>query len=222
MLIFQTPTSEAFWIVIGAISAFIIGLAAFITALSVIYTKVLKPLRDKWDEKIFKPLEKATKEVMDISQTLNRIESRVFEMEEIYKKHNIEQISYRFEEVALDTAFTLFNLRLQNAYSKKAIFILDENGDCEYVNQTLCELMKTDSSDLEGSNWLKRIVSAERSAVESEWQDAYKRRRKFDMEENVWIGNEATRVRIKVKVEAEPFIYQQKVRKYFGVITKID
>ena len=175
-------------------------------------------MRDKWDEKIFAPIEKATKRIIDISETLHRIETRVFDLEEVYKKYNLEGLHNRLEKVETNTAYTQFKLRLHSQYSKKAIFILDANGECEYVNQTLCELMGTDSSELEGKNWLKKIIVSERGMVEAEWADAYKNKRKFDMEQTV---KSKTGIK-KIQVEAEPFIYLNSVNKFFGVISVIN
>lgn len=217
MLFFFTTTSDAFYIVLGAAVMFIITLATLITALGVIWTKMLKPIRDKFDERILKPIQEVSEKIINFSNKLEELSNRLASLEETIKTTDLTTFNGKISVVLYDIAYLKFKMRRHSKRSANPEFILDEKGECIFINTALCDLMDCDSQDLEGKNWAARIVPSERKHVAREWQMVYESGAIFEMEQTVIIRNRHE----KVCVKAEPFIYEGIVRNYFGTISLV-
>lgn len=210
-----TTTSEAFYIVIGAIIAFIIALAALLTAIGVIWAKLVKPIRDRVDLKLFKPLETAVKEISDISTTLHGFEARLQTIERKFETTDISLLAEQLKKIEETVTINRYSLRHMFERDSRAIFMLNEKGECIFVNTALCELLDVDSTDLEYRNWIQKIHHNERAKVNQLWQVAYQNKAPFDNVQTVLVGN-STLHGIKMRVFAKPIIFDDKVVRFVG------
>lgn len=208
---------EDFYLLIAAIVFFIIGLASFISAIAVIYSKAWKPMRERFNKSFFEPLDNATSRISDFSTNISELSNRLGSLEETIKSFDLSNFSERLQEVLFDVAYLKFKLRRNTRRASEPIFVLNERMNCDFVNNALCEMLDADSSELENRNWIHFIVPEERAVVLKEWQLAYEENTMFEMVWTALIRGE----RKKLLIQAEPFIYEGKVRNYFGTASFI-
>lgn len=73
-----------------------------------------------------------------------------------------------------------YNFTLSEA-SDKGIWFSDKNGSCMYANDVLCTMMGRPASDVLGEGWRSCIPQRLRTDVTTEWDNAVKQHRHFQM-----------------------------------------
>lgn len=111
-------------------------------------------------------------------------------------------------------AFLEFQVQWMLDHSMRPIFIMDEDKRCSFVNETLCDLLEIDSSDIIGRGWHKIIRESELSRVVAKWDEAYRFQGPYLNISQIVVGRQIYRF----KVTAEPFVYKSKVRAYIGTV----
>ena len=208
LLLQTTTTSDAFYIVMGAMIAFVLTVAALITAVSVIYLKTIKPIKTYFSDNLFTPITTLTADMKDLKERVGGLESK-------YAERDLIEIVRCFPQLLERVARLEFRTTMSDKNSRTPIFIMSENTTCVYVNQALCELIRCDSSQIVNRDWVNVIAPQSRSAVVAAWREAYDTFTPFNNEQFLLVEGELT----KVRVTADPFIYDGKLKAFVGTVT---
>lgn len=210
----QSPDMErAFYIVIGAVVAGVVGLAAFITALGVIYAKVIKPVVTSVKEKVLVPLNELQEKIGIVSESVNALTTEVSNLKTLTQGFEAVSMGEQIRSVKQELAYNSFKHRLTSRRAITPIFIMDDKGNVTFANKAICRMFGVDPDLLLQLNWLQLVAAGDREEILELWQAAYKNLSIYDNRQRMLVHGELKRVR----VTAEPFIYQGKVLNYYGV-----
>lgn len=108
--------------------------------------------------------------------------------------------------------------RTLTTLSPVGVFLTDENGRVEYVNEALSKMLHMRPEDAYGHKWMAGVYRDDRDALVEAWEQAYGVSGNLEME--LRLGASADDVRW-VLVQASPFDTDDAVTGYVGAVTDI-
>ena len=125
---------------------------------------------------------------------------------------------YERESVRRRIAFLEYKTSWMLENMTRAVFILDKDRRCIEVNDTTCDLLGADSSDLLGKKWHGFIRADILTQTLHRWDEAYTNQAPY---RNVTVMVVNGRER-RFKVEAEPFVWGGRAMNYMGTLEPFD
>lgn len=92
--------------------------------------------------------------------------------------------------------------RLLESHFGLSIYVCDPAGECDYVNDELCELFGLDRDDCKGFGWLEGIMPEDRKRVHEGWIFCVSHRIPYDCDYAV--TNKRTGITVEVSTKAYP------------------
>ena len=123
-------------------------------------------------------------------------------------EHIVSTMQEQLTEAAAMSRFTLEN-------SKAAAFICDEHGSNEFVNDSYCELLHADSSELLGYGWKSFVWHGDKE-YEHIWKEAFAEGRSFRCQLR-FVGKNDEVVYVGVQCSC---IKKEGKKKYLGMIQR--
>ena len=108
--------------------------------------------------------------------------------------------------------------RTLTTLSPVGVFLTDESGRVEYVNQALSDMLQMRPQDAYGHNWMSGIHRDDRQKLVVAWEQAYTATENLEME--LRMGDEADQIRW-VLIQASPFDTGDARTGYVGAVTDI-
>ena len=108
--------------------------------------------------------------------------------------------------------------RTLTTLSPVGVFLTDENGRVEYVNEALSKMLHMRPQDAFGHKWLAGIHQEDRESLVRAWELAYTEAGSLEME--LRMGDDADRIRW-VLIQASPFDAGNTRTGYVGAVTDI-
>lgn len=108
--------------------------------------------------------------------------------------------------------------RTLTTLSPVGVFLTDENGSVEYVNEALSEMLRMRPQDAFGHKWIAGINPNDREALALAWKEAYTENGNLEME--LRMGDNVEEIRW-VLVQASPFDAGDARTGYVGAVTDI-
>lgn len=107
-----------------------------------------------------------------------------------------------------------FEAEWMQQHSPIAMFRLDADLNCIWVNQALRELLKANSDELEALNWFKVIHRDDREDVKNKWRIAVKDRCSYQNTQRMLAGGRYATF----EVIGDPFIHGGRVIEFMGIV----
>lgn len=163
--------------------AWLIKFGALITAIGIIYTKLITPLI------IF---------IKKVVKVVNDLEEGYPVLEEIVKEFSKDRkliLKEKFDAIEKDMWLRRERHRLYMELDNESVFEMTDDGQCIWVSESWMLLFGQNAVEASGNGWLAGVNSLDRDKVTSEWETALKQKRQFKMKFRVKENGKTTWVK---------------------------
>lgn len=150
------------------IVGFILGAAAVITAVTLIWAKIIKPFYEKW----IKPIQEVEQKRIELTQSIDDVKGQLNTISAELKTNGGESLKDIVNRIESKLDYTTNKLRFRDQLSPNAVFEMDSLAKCTFANRALCEQLDIDENEFLERRWLSKINEVDKAHLLSEWLDA--------------------------------------------------